>query len=93
MKRVTKSGFEFEIDEAKLDDMRLVDMLADMMDENVSEIKKALALPRLLNFILGDEQKAALYAKIAEENGGNVPIEKTAEAMREILNSSEAGNC
>lgn len=93
MKKITESGFAFEIDESKLDDMRLIDLIAEMMDDNVPEFKKVVAMPRLLTFILGEEQKAALYAKIAAENDGRVPVEKAAAAVGEILTATDAGNC
>lgn len=92
MKKVTSSGFEFEVDENVLDDMRLVDMLSDLMDDETPEFKKVIILPKLLSFILGAEQKAALYKKIADENGGRVPVEAVSAMLGEILSAQNAGN-
>lgn len=92
MKKKTASGFEFEVDDNVLDDMRLIDMLAALMDDDTPEFQKVVAMPKLLTFILGAEQKNALYKMIADENGGRVPIEKISAALGEILTAQNAGN-
>lgn len=92
MKKKTASGFEFEVDDNVLDDMRLIDMLAALMDDDTPEFQKVVAMPKLLTFILGAEQKTALYKMIANENGGRVPVEKVSAALGEILTAQNAGN-
>ncbi|MCQ2183253.1 MAG: hypothetical protein MJY89_07640 [Bacteroidales bacterium] len=92
MKKKTASGFEFEVDDNVLDDMRLIDMLAALMDDDTPEFQKVVAMPKLLTFILGVEQKNALYKMIADEYGGRVPVEKVSAALGEILTAQNAGN-
>ena len=73
-----KNGFEFEVDENVLDDMRLIDAMAEAQDENPTKFSKAILM------VLGAEQRDRLYEHIALENG-RVPIEATSEALVEIF--------
>ena len=50
----TPNGFDFEIDEKKLNDMRMVELLAEA-GENAAK------LPRVATLLLGSEQKERLY--------------------------------
>ncbi len=61
-KGTTKSGFEFEIDSNVLDNMELVDALAEA-SEDATQISKAIRM------ILGDEQKKKLYEHVRNEDG------------------------
>lgn len=83
IKGALKSGFEFSVDETRLDDMRFIDMLAELDDGN------ALVLTKLLTFILGKEQKDALYEHVKSEDG-RVPIAKVTEAFTEIMQSGSS---
>lgn len=80
LKGKTKSGFEFEIDEKKADDMELLEAIA-LSDTNRSHF------PRVLSMLLGDEQKARLYDHCRTKKG-NVPIQKTIEEFLEIMSIS-----
>ena len=53
----TSSGFKCSINEDVLDDMRLLEMIAEL-EEN------AMVLPRFLVMFLGEKQKEALYRKL-----------------------------
>lgn len=75
----TSTGFEFVIDEEKLNDMRFVDVLAET-SENV------LAFPKVIAMLLGAEQKAKLYEHLEED--GRVPIESVQAAVAEIMEAS-----
>ena len=77
VKGTTKTGFEFEFDELRLDDMEFVE-LAAAVDENVT------LLPKLLNMVLGEEQKKRLYDHLRTEDG-RVPTQAVADAMEEIF--------
>ena len=79
MKGKTSTGFEFDIEDERLDDMELVDIMAEI-DEN------PLLMPKLCKMLLGDEQKKRLYAHLRSEDG-RVPIEATTNAIQEIFNS------
>ena len=61
-KGTTKSGFEFEIDSNVLDNMELVDALAEA-SEDATQISKAIRM------ILGDEQRKKLYEHVRNEDG------------------------
>lgn len=79
MKGKTSTGFEFDIEDERLDDMELVDIMAEI-DEN------PLLMPKLCKMLLGEEQKKRLYDHIRSEDG-RVPIEATTNAIQEIFNS------
>lgn len=76
MKGITESGFKFNIDEKKLNNMELVEAIAEL-DTN------QLALPRVLNLLIGAEEKKALYDHVRE--GDIVPVDKVAEEVRSIF--------
>ena len=79
MKGKTSTGFEFDIEDERLDDMELVDIMAEI-DEN------PLLMPKLCKMLLGEEQKKRLYDHLRSEDG-RVPIEATTNAIQEIINS------
>ena len=79
MKGKTSTGFEFDIEDERLDDMELVDIMAEI-DEN------PLLMPKLCKMLLGEEQKKRLYDHLRSEDG-RVPIEATTNAIQEIYNS------
>lgn len=79
MKGKTSTGFEFDIEGERLDDMELVDIMAEI-DEN------PLLMPKLCKMLLGEEQKKRLYDHLRSEDG-RVPIEATTNAIQEIFNS------
>ena len=79
MKGKTTTGFEFDIEDERLDDMELVDIMAEI-DEN------PLLMPKLCKMLLGEEQKKRLYDHLRSEDG-RVPIEATTNAIQEIVNS------
>lgn len=82
VKGVTRSGFEFEVDE-KCVDMELLDTIAEM-DENPALIGKILKL------MLGNEQKKALYEHLRGEDG-RVPLQGGVEAIIDIFNAFKDG--
>ena len=79
MKGKTSTGFECDIEDERLDDMELVDIMAEI-DEN------PLLMPKLCKMLLGEEQKKRLYDHLRSEDG-RVPIEATTNAIQEIFNS------
>ncbi len=81
VKGKTKSGFEYEIDELKIQDQRVLDYIVDVEDGRVESVS------RLIRLILTPEQKNALYAHCADESG-RVPPERTTEEIFEILKNS-----
>lgn len=76
----TKSGFEFEVDENVLNDMRLVDAVAEIADGS-----NPLAISFVIKKILGDSRDA-LYKHVSEEDG-RVPVERINDEITDIINS------
>lgn len=74
----TKSGFEFQIEDSNLDNMELLDALAEIDGGNVA------ALPRASALLLGNEQKKSLYNHLRSEKG-NVPMEAFMDEITEIM--------
>lgn len=81
----TKSGFNFAINPEMLENYELIEILADI-DEN------PLLFPKLLNMLLGKEQKERLIEHIRTKSG-IVPIESLKDEIGEIfLTSGELKN-
>lgn len=78
-KGVTASGFEFEIDDAVINDMELIDAIADSMDDN------PLAFSKVCAKLLGSEQRKKLYDHVREN--GRVPLEKISTEITDIFNA------
>lgn len=76
----TESGFEFEIDETKADDIRFLRVLRKA-DEN------PLYIDEVAVKLLGEDQAERLYSHL-EEKAGNVPLKKVAEEIVEIMNTA-----
>lgn len=78
MKEIELSnGFKVSISESAMDNMELVDALAEMSDEN------PLGVSKVCSMVLGDNKKA-LYDHIRTEDG-RVPVEKVSNAIKEIF--------
>lgn len=73
-------GFAFEVDEKVLDNMELVDAIGEA-DTN------PLAVVRVFNMLLGEEQKQRLYNYLRNEEG-RVPVKAAAEALAEIFKAA-----
>lgn len=80
----TKSGFKFSIAESALDDMELVELLAEA-DDNF------LLFPKILEKLLGKDQKKKFYDHIKEVHG-RVPIEEATKELQEIFDLCNAKN-
>ena len=81
----TSTGFHYSFDEQNLDDMRFVDVLTVVVDENSSLLDKLAGTSKLLEMLLGKEQKSALYEHIGK---GRVPREALEKALEEIMNGA-----
>ena len=79
MKKITlENGLTLEIDEKVLDNMELVDTLAEAADED------PLAVSRMVKLILGTEGRKKLYESLRTEDG-RVPVAKVSDAVKEIF--------
>lgn len=84
---ITSSGFSFSLDEKVLDDMELVDTLAEMQEGD------PLAISAVVRMVLGD-QRRALYDHLRTADG-RVPASAVSEEIRQIFDAfGKAGkNC
>lgn len=78
----TSTGFEFEVTKDALNNMELLDALAELQETNGEDIT---LMGRLITMLLGREGKKALYDHVREEDG-RVPVDKTTAEMTEIFN-------
>lgn len=77
IKGKTKSGFEYEISKARLENYELIEALSEV-DEN------PLLLPRTVNLLLGKEQAVKLKDHLRDEEG-LVSLEKLSNEIMEIF--------
>lgn len=77
----TKSGFKYEIDPKRLDDYEFFELIASL-DNN------PLALPQVVNKLLGDDQKKRLMDHLRDENGV-VPISKIEKEITDIFSGAK----
>lgn len=84
----TSSGFEFEFDRQRLDDMRVVELLGDITDGELDDFTRLRAIGRLIERLLGRAQKAALYEHIGASHEGRVPYSALEAELNDIMNSA-----
>ena len=80
-----KNGLRLEMEENVMDNMELVDVLADASNED------PLAVSRMIKLVLGNENKKKLYDALRTEDG-RVPVTAVSDALKEIFEAfGEAG--
>lgn len=84
----TSSGFEYRITE-NMSDFRLVDALVTMQDPSLDEGTRSVACVKALHFLLGDNQKEALFAHVVKIYGWASPGAVAKELMEIIGNFDE----
>lgn len=80
MKGKTQSGFNYTLNEKRMEDIRFFELLNEA-DAN------PLALPKLVEYVLGSEQKEKLYQHL--EKDGIVAVPDVVAAMTDIFHSIE----
>ena len=78
LKGKTTSGFEFELDATVLDNMELVDALAEAENDN------PIAVSNVCLLLLGKGTRKRLYDHLRNEDG-RVPVEAVAKNIAEIF--------
>ena len=73
----TATGYKCTIAPEVLDDMRMLEMIAEMEDN-------AMVLPKFLTLLLGEKQKEALYRHV-ETKDGRVPLEPLQNEIADII--------
>lgn len=86
---ITSTGFPYEFDETRLDDMRFVDVLTVVVDPNSPTFDKVSGASKLLTMILGPEVKQALYEHIGQRFDGRVPRAELERALEEIMQAGK----
>ena len=76
---VTKTGFHFSVDENSMNDMELVDIMAD---ESVPE---AFRVSHILRKMLPSDQRSALYDHVRVN--GRVPVESVLKEVDDIFSA------
>lgn len=84
MKGKTTTGFEFELDEEKLNDYELLEELSKIDKGNAGGITD------VIQNVLGEEQKNRLKDHVRNENG-KVTIDRMTEEFVEILRGDQSG--
>lgn len=74
---VTKSGFRFSVDKNSMNDMELVDVLAD------TSLDDAFRMSHVVRKLLPGDQRKALYDHLRVD--GRVPVESVAAAVEDIF--------
>lgn len=85
IKGKTNSGFEFEYDRRRLDDMRFVDAMAEALDPEAEEFTRLSNSSKLIGMLLGKELKAKLYEHIGAKHDGRVPSVDLVNELGEIM--------
>lgn len=92
LKGKTSTGFEFEIDERRTMDMRLVDAMAAIFRDGTTPAEQCIRLTEILDLLLGNEQKTKLYDHIAANNDGFVPAQAVFDEVQEIRQAKPIKN-
>ena len=82
IKGTLSNGFEFQIDENNLDDMRFIEALEELDEGN------PLAMTKVYNIVLGKGQKEELY-KFIEKEHKKVPIKVMYDLFQELMTKSK----
>ena len=83
----TSTGFAFTFDERNADDMRMIELIALGDDPNATEFQKLAASSKILEMLLGKEQKSALYEHIGGFHDGRVPVADLMTPLKEIMSA------
>lgn len=81
----TRTGFECEFDERIADDMRFLDLLAELMGEDLDDMDAIVKSSKLITMLLGKDLKKKMYDHVAELNDGFVPSQAVMAEVFDIL--------
>ena len=82
IKGMTTTGFKFEISDEATNDYEILELLGELDDGHTEKI------PKIINKLLGEEQKKELLDHIRNPNG-RVPMDKMIDELKEILKFDE----
>ena len=81
----TSSGFECNPNPKFGNDWRCVDAIAECEGESEGSFKHVMAIRTLMNLILTEKEKNALYKHVEEEDG-TIPSDRIMKEIVEIFN-------
>ena len=84
LKGKIKNGFSFKANEKVLNDWRFVKLIAKTESGNMTE--KFIAVTKIVEMLLGDEEEERLTEYIASKNDGFVPQDEMYHAVIDIIN-------
>lgn len=79
VKGTTKTGFQFSVDENSMNDMELVDILAD------SSMDDAFRMSHVVRKLLPGDQRKALYDYVRVD--GRVPVDAVVAEVEDIFSA------
>lgn len=79
MRITLKDGYSMNLADKAIDNMELVDALAEMTDDT-----DILAVSKVVRLILGEEEREKLYDHL-RTGDGRVPIQSVSETIKEIF--------
>lgn len=83
----TKSGFTFEVNNDVMDDVDVLETLANSENENKTMLQRTASFFDFCALVLGKEQFKALKAHIRENQNGKAPVAVFRTEMEEIMAS------
>ena len=87
MQGITKSGFEYNIDERILTDWRFTTAAAKA--GSGSDVEVLSAAQKMVEMMLGEEQLNKLVDHIASQNDGFVPTDALMNTAKEIIEANK----
>ena len=75
---VTKTGFHFSLEDDAMDDMELVEELANMQENDL------IAITRVVTMVFGQDQKKALYDHLRAREG-RVKVSTVMDAIKDAF--------
>ena len=82
---VTSTGFAFDFDEQRANDMHVLRHVRSLIDPEASPLERTSARVDLPVMLLGKAQTDALYKHLEEKNGGRVPPAELERELTEIM--------
>lgn len=89
-KGTTSTGFAYEFDETCADDMRFVELLAEMESDEATSFSQIAAAGKATELLLGRTGKKALYAHIGAAHEGRVPTAALFAELQDIMSGTDA---
>lgn len=84
VKGTTESGLAFEIDENRLNDMEVIDTLAELSETEEGSNIDITKLSKLITRLLSPDMKKKLYDHVRTSDG-RVPIDEVSKVFFEVL--------